>query len=108
MAAEFLTRKSNKFLESKRMPEEWRSVLVLIFNKGDDHSCSNYRGIKLMSHTMKFWKRGVEARLRTEVSICFKYFGSTVQSNRACGKEVKKCVQAGWNGCRKVSGVMCD
>ncbi|KAK3530016.1 hypothetical protein QTP86_009917 [Hemibagrus guttatus] len=32
----------------------------------------------------------------------FKYFGSTVQSNGECGKEVKKRVQAGWNGWRKV------
>ena len=32
----------------------------------------------------------------------FKYLGSTVQSNRECGKELKKCVQAGWNGWRKV------
>ncbi|KAK3521729.1 hypothetical protein QTP70_015847, partial [Hemibagrus guttatus] len=38
----------------------------------------------------------------------FKYLGSTVQSNGACGKEVKKRVQAGWNGWRKVSGVLCD
>ncbi|KAK3569315.1 hypothetical protein QTP86_026834 [Hemibagrus guttatus] len=38
----------------------------------------------------------------------FKYLGSTVQSNGECGKEVKKRVQAGWNGWRKVSGVVCD
>ncbi|KAK3567837.1 hypothetical protein QTP86_027362, partial [Hemibagrus guttatus] len=52
--------------KSERMPEEWRrSVLVPIFkNKGDVQSCSNYRGIKLMSHTMKLWERVVEARLR--------------------------------------------
>ncbi|KAK3568025.1 hypothetical protein QTP86_028617 [Hemibagrus guttatus] len=38
----------------------------------------------------------------------FKYLVSTVQSNGECGKEVKKRVQAGWNGWRKVSGVLCD
>ncbi|KAK3538198.1 hypothetical protein QTP70_033122 [Hemibagrus guttatus] len=38
----------------------------------------------------------------------FKYLGSTVQSNGECGKEVKKRVQAGWNGWRKVSGVLCN
>ncbi|MCI4382152.1 hypothetical protein PGIGA_G00260540 [Pangasianodon gigas] len=38
----------------------------------------------------------------------FKYLGSTVQSNGECEKEVKKRVQAGWNGWRKVSGVLCD
>ena len=38
----------------------------------------------------------------------FKYLGSTVQSNGECGREVKKKVQAGWNGWRRVSGVICD
>ncbi|KAK3570391.1 hypothetical protein QTP86_019262 [Hemibagrus guttatus] len=261
-AVEFLTSLFNRVLESERMPEEWRrSVLVPIFkNKGDVQSCSNYRGIKLMSHTMKLWERVVEARLRKvveiylekaydrvpreelwycmrksgvaekyvrvvqdmyersrtvvkcavgqteefkvevglhqgsalspflfaivmdqlseevrqespwtmmfadDIVICseireqveenlerwrfaldrrgmkvsrskteymcaneregsgtvrlqgeevkkvqeFKYLGSTVQSNGECGKEVKKRVQAGWNGWRKVSGVLCD
>ncbi|KAK3532235.1 hypothetical protein QTP86_009505 [Hemibagrus guttatus] len=38
----------------------------------------------------------------------FKYLRSIVQSNGECGKEVKKRVQTGWNGWRKVSGVLCD
>lgn len=38
----------------------------------------------------------------------FKYLRPTVQSNRVCRKEVKKCVQAGWNVWKKLSGVMCD
>ncbi|KAK3536381.1 hypothetical protein QTP86_008856 [Hemibagrus guttatus] len=38
----------------------------------------------------------------------FKYLGSTVQSNGECGNEVKKRVQAGWIGWRKVSGVLGD
>lgn len=36
----------------------------------------------------------------------FKYLGSVVQGKRDCTKEVKKRVQAGWNGRRKVSGVI--
>ena len=38
----------------------------------------------------------------------FKYLGSTVQRNGECGREVKKRVQAGWNGWRRMSGVICD
>ena len=38
----------------------------------------------------------------------FKNLGSTVQSNGECGREVKKRVQAGWNGWRRMSGVICD
>ncbi|KAK3573364.1 hypothetical protein QTP86_024124, partial [Hemibagrus guttatus] len=76
-AVEFLTNLFNRVLESEKMPEEWRrSVLVPIFkNKGDVQSCSNYRGIKLMSHTMKLWERVVEARLRKVVEICEQQYG---------------------------------
>ena len=38
----------------------------------------------------------------------FKYLGSTVQERDSCEREVKKRVQAGWNGWRRVSGVICD
>ena len=38
----------------------------------------------------------------------FKYLGSTVQENDGCEREVKKRVQAGWNECRRVSGIICD
>ena len=37
-----------------------------------------------------------------------KYLGSTVQKNGGCEREIKKRVQAGWNGWRRVSGVICD
>ena len=42
-----------------------------------------------------------------EVAKVDKYLGST-QSNGECGREVKKRVQAGWNGWRRMSGVICD
>ena len=38
----------------------------------------------------------------------FKYWGSTVQESGGCEREVKKRVQAGWNGWRKVSRVICN
>ena len=38
----------------------------------------------------------------------FKYLGSTVQESGGCERKVKKRVQAGWNGWRRVSGVICD
>ena len=62
-------------------PRRWQRLVrlnraVLIFkNKGDLQSCGSYRRIKLMSHTMKLWGRVVEARLRTEVSICEQQYG---------------------------------
>ncbi|KAF7686902.1 hypothetical protein C0J45_22503, partial [Silurus meridionalis] len=39
----------------------------------------------------------------------FRYLGSTVQSNGECVREVKKRVQTGWSGWRRViAGVICD
>ena len=38
----------------------------------------------------------------------FTYLGSTVQESGGCERKVKKRVQAGWNGWRRVSGVICD
>jgi hypothetical protein len=57
------------------MIDEW-SILVPIFkNKGDIQSCTNYRGIKLMSHTMKLWERVSEHRLREMTYIIMNQFG---------------------------------
>ncbi|KAK9095307.1 hypothetical protein Scep_026776 [Stephania cephalantha] len=73
----WLTKLFNKILKSKRMPMDWRrSTLVPIFkNKGDIQSCSNYQGIKLMSHTMKLWERIIDNRLRRETTISENQFG---------------------------------
>ncbi|KAL4304934.1 hypothetical protein AHAS_Ahas16G0027900 [Arachis hypogaea] len=59
------------------MPDELRkSTLVTIYkNKGDIQSCGNYRGIKLMSHTMKLWERVIERRLRKETQVTDNQFG---------------------------------
>ena len=38
----------------------------------------------------------------------FKYLGSMVQESGSCEREIKKRVQAGWNGWKKVSGVICE
>ena len=38
----------------------------------------------------------------------FKYLGSMVQESGSCEREVKRKVPAGWNGWRKVLGVICD
>ena len=67
----WLTKLFNLIFRSNKMPDEWRrSILVPIFkNKGDVQSCTNYRGIKLMSHTMKLWERVIEHRLRSVTRV---------------------------------------
>ena len=77
MRIKFLIRLFNRLLMGERMPEEWRrSVLIPIYkNKGDAQCCGNYRGIKLMSHTMKVWERIIETRLRDRVEISKQQYG---------------------------------
>ena len=57
--------------EQEKMPEEWRdSVIVPIFKeKGDIQDCGNYRGIKMISHTMTIWERVIDRRLSEETTI---------------------------------------
>ena len=59
------------------MPEEWRrNVLIPIYKtKGDAQCCKSYRGIKLVSHTMKIWEKIIEARLRDSVEISKQQYG---------------------------------
>ena len=66
-----------KIFEQEKMSEEWRhSVIVPIFKeKGDIQDCGNYRGIKMISHTMKIWERIIDRRLREETSIGEEQFG---------------------------------
>ena len=62
---EWLTDLFNVIFRTAKMPEEWRSstVIPLYKNKGDIQDCNNFRGIKLLSHTMKLWERVIKMRL---------------------------------------------
>nr|GFC81596.1 retrovirus-related Pol polyprotein LINE-1 [Tanacetum cinerariifolium] len=55
--------------------ERLSEVIPVYKNKGDAQSCSNYRGIKLLSHTMKLWERVIERRLRRESRVSENQFG---------------------------------
>ena len=59
------------------MLDEWRSSVVIPIykNKGDAQECGNYRGIKLLSHTMKLWERVIDQRLRKIVQVRENQFG---------------------------------
>ncbi|XP_028034911.1 uncharacterized protein LOC114246543 [Bombyx mandarina] len=73
----WLTLFFNKLLQEEVIPTEWcTSALVPIYkNKGDVQDCGSYRGIKLMSHSMKVWEKVIEKRLRDESEITQNQFG---------------------------------
>ncbi|CAH9112858.1 unnamed protein product, partial [Cuscuta europaea] len=74
---EWLTSFFNLIWRNNKIPTSWRkSTLIPLFkNKGDVQECANYRGIKVMSHTMKLWERVIEQRLRRTVKISENQFG---------------------------------
>ena len=59
LATGYVTALFNSLLAGEKMPSEWRkSTLIPIYkNKGDVQDCGNYRGIRLMSHTIKLKER---------------------------------------------------
>ncbi|GJR37011.1 retrovirus-related pol polyprotein LINE-1 [Tanacetum coccineum] len=76
----WLTCLFNKIFLSAKMPEEWRlsEVIPIYKNKGDAQACSNYRGIKLLSHTMKLYervgekvKKGDEGKDKRDLHLAF-------------------------------------
>ena len=91
---------SYEWLEQKL--ESWKYALerrgMKVNRRKTEYMCVNERQVK---GTVK---------MQEEVAKVedFKYLGSTVQSNGESGREVKKRVQAGWNGWKRMSGVICD
>ena len=73
----WLTDFFNVIFNTTKMPQEWRhSVIIPLYkNKGDAQNCNNYRGVKLLSHTMKLWERVIEGSLRATVEISDNQFG---------------------------------
>ena len=84
---------SKEQVEEKR--ESWRYALerrgMKVNRRKTEYMCVNERQ-DTGSGTVKM--QGKEVAKVDD----FKYLGSTVQSNGECGREVKKRVQAGWNG----------
>ena len=74
-----LTNIFNAIMQSGKMPDEWserESPITPIYkDKGYHMNCSNYRGIKLLSHTMKLWERIIDQMLRDIVTISDGQFG---------------------------------
>ena len=73
---EWLTELFNVIFQTVRMPNEWctSTVIPLYKNKGDIQECNNYRGIKLLYHTMKLWERVIKGRFRKVCLISVNQF----------------------------------
>lgn len=79
IAIVWLTRLFNTIMRSLQIPKSWRQSFLVPFykNKGDITLCSNYRGIKLTSHTLKLWERILNRRFLDICQITPNQFGFT-------------------------------
>ena len=61
----------NNIYEKEKIPHAWRcsDVVQIYKEKGVIQDCKNYRGIKLMSHTMKLYEGIIERRVRGETLV---------------------------------------
>lgn len=67
---------SNIILDLTKMLDKWRFTIVILNNKKKRSQwCNNYKGIKLLSHTMKTCERVLEARLKHEKLIYDSQYG---------------------------------
>ncbi|VDP32667.1 unnamed protein product [Heligmosomoides polygyrus] len=71
---QFLNRKTTK---EGKMPDDWRnnSIDPIFKQRVDASECSNYRGIKLTSYTIKIYERLVDSRPRKMVPISQVHWG---------------------------------
>nr|GEX69745.1 integrator complex subunit 11 [Tanacetum cinerariifolium] len=89
-----------KARERKRMDigNRLSEVIPIYKNKGDAQACSNYKGIKLLSHIMKLWERVIEIRLRRETRVSENQFGfmlgwSTTEAIHLLGSLMEKYME---------------
>ena len=61
----------NGILDEYKIPEEWNTSVILncFKKKGEATDRGNYRGLKLLEHLMKFFKKVIEEEIRGQVSI---------------------------------------
>ncbi|KAJ8710818.1 hypothetical protein PYW08_009333 [Mythimna loreyi] len=66
-----LTHLFNRMLLTGKIPSQWRlSIITPVFKgKGSVQECGDYRGIKVMSHTMKLFERVIDSRIRQECTV---------------------------------------
>lgn len=76
-----LMNEENEKTQSWRIRGSLRNEVQIFKYKGDVHLCSNYRGIKLMRHTLKIWESVFETRLRREEMIGEQQHGSLLRNS---------------------------
>ena len=77
IAKEVMLQLCQRVLDGKRIPDEWKtSVVVPNFKEKEDvMSCGSYGGVKLLEPDMKIIERVIERRIRALVDFDKEQFG---------------------------------
>ena len=88
---EYLLQTMNAVID-EGMPLSWRKseISPLFKGKGSVLECGNYRGIKLMAHTMKLWERIIDRRIREIVELDDIQFG--FRKGRSTTEPIQSCL----------------
>ena len=63
--------------EKKKIPSDWDMIIIMncYKGKGDATERGNFRGLKLLEHSMKLFERVIEQHLRAAISMDDMQFG---------------------------------
>ena len=73
----YITHLFNLIIRERKIPSDWdKSVILNLFKgKGDATDRGNYRGLKLLEHSMKLFEQVIEQYVRNVVNIDGMQFG---------------------------------
>ena len=88
---------------NEKCSKEWEDsdTEVVYKGKGDALDCGYYRGIRLLEHSMKVWKKVLEARLREIITINQNQLGFSPGKNTIDGLFVLRQLQEKYGGMKK-------
>ncbi|KAL6724016.1 hypothetical protein Aduo_018954 [Ancylostoma duodenale] len=96
-SAEWVTSFFNKVIAEKKTPVDWqRSTTIPIWKrKGNPADCSNYRPIRLLSHSIKIFERIIDRRIHNIIGVTTNQCGfvancGTTDAIHAAGLMIEK------------------
>lgn len=82
-----LTKFINKIIQESRIPEEWRtSIMILLFKKGEKTDPNNYRGINLLCTTLKLTTKIISNKITSLTQISEEQQG--FRTGRSCNDAI--------------------
>ena len=98
-----LRRIFKQIILNEKCPKEWEDSDTVVVYKGKDDAldCGNYKGVRLLEHSMKVWEKVLEARLREIITINENQLGFSPGKSTIDGLFVLRQLQEKYGGMKK-------